>query len=145
MLKPVSFEREVVGPLLGTYDPYDPSINNGSLPGQPAFLEAGLVEPTNGTTVGRILLILTVWPTTNSTNGLVHVSKQKFFYLPGGQISALGTISLPDNTDLAKQSYFIPIVGGTGQYFGCSGTLNTTTTDKLNVVTYVISLVKPIK
>ena len=141
----ISFEREVVGPLLGTYDPYDPS--GISLPGQPSFLEASLVDKDG--TLGRILLLLTVWPTTmtnSTTQALVNVSKQKFFYLPGGQISAIGTISLPNNEDpQAHRSYFIPIVGGTGKYSGCSGTLNTTTTINPNVVTYVLSLIKPVK
>jgi len=80
------------------------------------------------------------------TKALVNVSKQKFFYLPGGQISAIGTISLPNNEDpQAHRSYFIPVVGGTGKYSGCSGTLNTTTTINPNVVTYVLSLIKPVK
>ena len=122
----------VLGPFLGTYPPTNPDLVGGT-----QYLE-GALSDSSGLTIGNVSLALTIWAHPAGAAKL-RVTKQKYFTLFKGQISALGTILLPNvvynaSSPSASVSFYIPLAGGTGKFFGATGVLNTTSTNIPNEV-----------
>jgi len=127
----------VLGPLLGSYPPSNPDLVGGI-----QYLEGSLSD-SSGVSFGNVSLALTIWAHPAGASS-VRVTKQKYFTLSEGQISALGTILLPNlvynaTAQSPPVTFKIPIAGGTGKFFGATGVLETTSTNTPNEVsTYVL-------
>ena len=127
-----------IGPLIGTF------TSGNSSYGQ-MYLHGVLTDQASGEDVGVANLILKVWPQTEGDITNPAVTKQKFFEFIGrGTISATGSVQVPEGA--TTWTFIIPITGGTGEFFGAIGSLNTTQVGSLlpNQAIYTLSYIVPV-
>lgn len=128
-----------IGPLIGTF------TSGNSSYGQ-MYLYGVLTDQASGEDVGVANLILKVWPQEEGDNTNPAVTKQKFFEFMGrGTISATGSVQVPEGA--TTWTFIIPITGGTGEFFGAIGSLNTTQVGTAllpNQAIYTLSYIVPV-
>lgn len=128
-----------LGPLIGTF------LSGNSSYGQ-MYLRGVLTDQTSGEDVGVANLVLKIWPQEEGDTTNPHVIKQKFFEFMGrGTISATGSVQVPEGA--TTWTFIIPITGGTGEFFGAIGSLNTTQVGTAllpNQAIYTLSYIVPV-